>query len=113
MRPFPTWKNRSMPQDDFLGLPPELLERLHLVPELPLNYLKRTSELDALKKLVLAGKDSSVVIAGKSQPVTSRIGLYGMGGIGKSVLAAAVVRERDLLEHFPDGHPLVELRATA
>ena len=92
-----------MPQDDFFELPPELLERLHLVPELPLNYLKRTSELDALKKLVLAGKDSSVVIAGKSQPVTSRIGIHGMGGIGKSVLAAAVVREREVLEHFREG----------
>ncbi|MBI4752508.1 MAG: hypothetical protein HY774_28790, partial [Acidobacteria bacterium] len=92
-----------MPQDQPSEIPQNLLERLHLVPDRPLNYLPRPTELEALKKLILAEQNSSVVIAGKTQSAHSRIGVHGMGGIGKSVLAAMVVRELEVLEAFPDG----------
>ena len=92
-----------MPQDQPSEIPQNVLERLHLVPDRPLNYLPRPAELEALKKLVLAEQNSSVVIAGKAQPASPRIGVHGMGGIGKSVLAVAVVREPEVLEAFPDG----------
>ena len=92
-----------MPQDQPSEIPQNLLERLHFVPDRPLNYLPRPVELETLKELILAEQNSSVVIAGKKQVGHSRISLHGMGGIGKSVLAAAVVCELEILERFPDG----------
>jgi NB-ARC domain/WD domain, G-beta repeat len=41
----------------------------------------------------------AVGLAGTSTPV----GLYGQGGIGKTVLAAAVARDDRIRRHFPDG----------
>ena len=32
-----------------------------------------------------------------------KIGLQGVGGIGKSVLAAALARDREVCQAFPDG----------
>lgn len=67
------------------------------VPELPLNYFERGSELDRLRSMLLdAGDDVGVASSGV-------IGIHGAGGIGKSVLAAALVRDRTVRSAFPDG----------
>ncbi|MBI4752725.1 MAG: hypothetical protein HY774_29905 [Acidobacteria bacterium] len=79
-----------MSQDQPSELPQNLLERLHFVPDPPLKYLPRIVELEALKKMLLSSQTSSIAIS-------------GMGGIGKSILAAMIVRESEVLEAFPGG----------
>ena len=68
------------------------------VPELPPNFLVRW-ELQSLKAQVLSNVQQSVVLTG----TTKRIGVQGMGGIGKSVLVAALARELEVQQAFPDG----------
>jgi WD40 repeat protein len=76
----------------------ERLGRLWQVPELPPNFLPRL-ELQSLKAQVLSEVQQPIVMTGSAQ----RIGVQGMGGIGKSVLAAALAREPEVQQAFPDG----------
>jgi hypothetical protein len=68
------------------------------VPELPPHFLPRPEDLDRIKDLILSKADEPVVVTG-----ASKVGLQGMGGIGKSVMAAAVARDKDTQHAFPDG----------
>jgi ABC-type glutathione transport system ATPase component len=68
------------------------------VPDLPPHYLPREGVLGALKQRLLLG-DTSVAITGQGQA----LGIQGMGGIGKSVLAAAVARDLEVRQAFPEG----------
>jgi WD40 repeat protein len=79
-------------------LPPPL-GKLIAVPSLPAHYLARAERLHALRDALRADLDRPVVIGGAS----ARVGVHGMGGIGKSVLAAALARDRKIREAFPDG----------
>ena len=68
------------------------------MPTLPDNYLQR--DLSPLRQAVLG--DGSVAVTGK--PVQGQnVSIQGMGGIGKSVLAAALVRDQTVLQAYPDG----------
>jgi WD40 repeat protein len=69
------------------------------VPRLPAHFLARPDRLDPLVAALRADLDRPVVLSG----ATARVGLHGMGGIGKSVLAASVARDRRIREAFPDG----------
>ena len=71
---------------------------LHGVPDLPAHWLPREAELAALKAKLLGG-DRSVAITGHGQAV----GIEGMGGIGKSVLAAALAHDKEVRQGFADG----------
>ncbi|MEM7067082.1 MAG: NB-ARC domain-containing protein, partial [Cyanobacteria bacterium P01_B01_bin.77] len=63
-------------------------------PPLPRHYVQRPSHFDAVKALLL----------NESTPGTLVISaIYGMGGIGKSVLAAALVHDSEIQMRFPDG----------
>ncbi|HYP99129.1 MAG TPA: NB-ARC domain-containing protein [Polyangiaceae bacterium] len=66
---------------------------LHGVPDLPRLYLARPAELSTLKRALLEGLDAALGI----------VGIQGLGGIGKSVLAAALARDEDVRRAFPDG----------
>jgi hypothetical protein len=68
------------------------------VPPLPPGYVAR-AELDRLRTAVLAGDDGAVGIAGGARA----LGLQGQGGIGKTVLACALARDREVRRRFPDG----------
>jgi WD40 repeat protein len=68
------------------------------VPELPPHFLPRPVQLRSLKEAVLDRVRNAVALTG-----TARLGLHGMGGIGKSVLAAALTREPQVRRAFPDG----------
>jgi hypothetical protein len=68
------------------------------VPDLPPHYLPREADLAGLKQKLLAG-GANVGITGQS----SAVGLQGMGGIGKSVLATALARDSEVRQAFPDG----------
>ena len=76
----------------------ERLGRLWNVPELPPNFLARW-ELQSLKTQVLSDVQQPIGITSATQ----RIGVQGMGGIGKSVLAAALAREPEVQQAFPNG----------
>ena len=72
---------------------------LYGVPDLPPGYVAR-DELAGLITAVVAGDGPGAV--GVTGTVTA-VGVHGQGGIGKSVLAAAVARNKDIRARFPDG----------
>ena len=67
------------------------------VPALPTAYLPRRGDLDALRARVAV--TAGVGVVGRRQ----RTGLHGRGGIGKSVLAAALCFDPEVRSWFPDG----------
>jgi hypothetical protein len=68
------------------------------VPNLPTHFLPRLGELQTLKDAVLAGITKPVALTG-----AGKFGLQGMGGIGKSVLAAGLAHDSEVRQAFPDG----------
>lgn len=72
--------------------------KLHGVPDLPPHYIHRQADLDGMKQKLLAG-GANVGNTGQS----SAVGVQGMGGIGKSVLAAALARDSKVRQTFCDG----------
>jgi Flp pilus assembly protein TadD len=81
------------------GTPPALGKLSSHVPDPPLNFLPRLDALKEVKKLVLDCTNQLVAVTG----TTPRIGVQGMGGIGKSVLAAMLARDEEVRHSFPDG----------
>ncbi len=78
---------------------PPPLGALHAVPSLPPHFLERPEALRRLRDAVTAALEQRIVITG----VASRVGVQGMGGIGKSVLAAALARNTRVRFLFPGG----------
>src|SRR5271165_6531873 len=74
------------------------LGRLVNVPNLPPHFLPRPGDLQALKDAVLAGLTKPLALTG-----TGIMGVQGMGGIGKTVLATALARDSEVRQAFPDG----------
>ena len=68
------------------------------VPPLPASYVAR-EEVAGLRDALLAAGDGAMGITGNAQA----LGLHGQGGIGKTVLAAALARDDAVRRHFPDG----------
>ncbi|MFG6105395.1 NB-ARC domain-containing protein [Leptothoe sp. EHU-05/26/07-4] len=61
---------------------------------MPRHYVQRPEHFEAIKAMLLD----------ESTPGTLVISaIYGMGGIGKSVLAAALVQNGEIQQQFPDG----------
>jgi hypothetical protein len=77
---------------------PRSMGKLHGVPDLPPHYLPCEADLAGLKQKVLSA-DASIAITGKGRAV----GVQGMGGIGKTVLAAALAHDSEVRQAFPDG----------
>jgi hypothetical protein len=73
---------------------------LHGVPGQRPNYLRRQEYLDQLKQAVLGGAEQAVGITGSTG---GKIGLHGMGGIGKTALAIDLVNDQEVRRTFPDG----------
>ena len=75
------------------------LGALYAVPSLPPHFLGRP-------ELMCRVRDALLVDLQKPQVITSadaRVGMQGMGGIGKSVLAAALARTLQVRQSYPDG----------
>ncbi len=69
---------------------------VHGVPLPPRAFVAR-EELAGLRAAVLGAADGVVGVTGAA------LGLHGQGGIGKTVLAAALARDEAVRRHFPDG----------
>lgn len=68
------------------------LGRVFWAPDPPAGYVQRP-ELQEKLKATLLGTSATTAVSG----------LQGMGGIGKTVLASALVRDADIQRAFPDG----------
>ena len=69
---------------------------LYDVPPPPRAAVPR-DELEGLRAAVLGGGDGAVGVTGAA------LGIHGQGGIGKTVLAAALARDVEVRRCFPDG----------
>ncbi len=82
------------------------LERANLdsgvlpVPNLPPHFLPRPEDLAPLKAALTEGGTEKLGVTGSARQL---LGVQGMGGIGKTVLAAAACHEADLRAAFADG----------
>jgi WD40 repeat protein len=73
--------------------------RLIGVPTLPTHYRAHPERLKVLKSDLLADLQRPVVVTGAA----ARVGVQGMGGIGKTVLAISLARDLETRRAFPDG----------
>lgn len=69
------------------------------VPALPPHFLPRQDDLDELRSLVIEDVDKPTLISAEKRTTA----VEGMGGIGKSVLAASFAYDRKVRFAFPDG----------
>lgn len=69
------------------------------VPSLPPNFQPRHDLFLALKKAVLLRADEAVAVTG----VRDRVGVQGMGGIGKTVIVSALAHDADIAKAYPQG----------
>jgi len=67
----------------------EAMGKLYGVPDLPPHYLPRAEDNAGLKQKLLAG-DGNAGITGQS---SAAVGVQGMGGIGKTMLASALAHD--------------------
>jgi WD40 repeat protein len=94
-----------------LGERPPQLGKLIGVPGLPAHYLSRADRLVPLRDAVRSGLDSAAPFGGAAvrhqfhgiAGTAKRVGMHGMGGIGKSVLANLLAHDRKIREAFSDG----------
>ena len=78
--------------------PPAGPGRLWNIPSRPPHFLPRPDKLETLRSLLLAMRGGTVAITG-----VVRVGLFGMGGIGKSVLAAWLAEDDQVRRTFVHG----------
>jgi tetratricopeptide (TPR) repeat protein len=82
-----------------LGRPVPPLGKLFAVPELPRVFLDRPELIRQLKDALMIDLQKPVVVTGAA----SRVGVQGMAGIGKSLLAVAIARDPEIRRAYPDG----------
>ena len=81
-----------------------VIAELHGVPGQRPNYLRRDDYFEPLKQAVLSTTHQAIGITGAVPAAEiTRIGLHGMGGIGKTVLAIDLVNTEEIRRAFPDG----------
>ncbi|MEB3220258.1 MAG: NB-ARC domain-containing protein [Nostocales cyanobacterium 94392] len=69
------------------------------VPQLPLKFLSRPDEINSLKTLILSDSNQRLGVIGAFRAT----GVQGMGGIGKSVVIAELVRDEEVRRRFCNG----------
>jgi hypothetical protein len=79
------------------------LGALLAVPSLPPHFIARPELMRRVRDALLVDLQTAHVITSADTSAESHVGMQGMGGIGKSVLAAALARNRRIREAYPDG----------
>ncbi len=82
-------------------LPHEKVNRNRIIsnlPQLPPCYVERAEHLDALRQLLLSRESQTVGVTG-----APLLGIQGRGGLGKTVVAAAIAHDLQINERFRDG----------
>ena len=74
--------------------------RLSNVPPRPTRFVPRPEYMKPLKAKLLGKSDKAVAVTATG---SKKVGVQGMGGIGKTVLAAGAVRDKDVRRAYPDG----------
>jgi len=82
-----------------LNRPETPLGTLFAVPSLPPHFVARPDCLRKIKDDLLMDLQKPIILKG----ALARVGIHGMGGSGKSVVAAALTRDREIRRAFPDG----------
>jgi WD40 repeat protein len=93
LRPVPVLVNVARSAEPLVQPASGTLGALHGVPDLPRHYLERSTELESLRLALLEGSSIALGI----------VGIRGLGGIGKSVLATALAQDAEVRRAFPDG----------
>lgn len=83
----------------YLRQPNPKLGALFAVPSLPPHFLMRPELMRRVRAALLVDLQTSQIITSAD----ARVGVQGMGGIGKSVLAAALAHNREVRQSYPDG----------
>jgi hypothetical protein len=71
-----------------------IFRRVFQAPELPTHFVERQEPFEAVKATLVSESAPNTLVVSAIQ---------GLGGIGKSVLAAAIARDPEIKERFPDG----------
>ncbi|WP_441290222.1 KGGVGR-motif variant AAA ATPase [Sorangium sp. KYC3313] len=118
-RALPAWMRES-PTWDLAGRSEALLRQLmdlspvqrvpSMAPRLPPRYVERPEELRRIKEKLLISADGS---GAGSPDMPPSVALWGPAGTGKTILAAAVCHDDDVIDHFSDGIVWVPLGAKA
>ncbi len=82
-----------------LSTPVPPFGELFSVPNKPANFISRNVDIQKIKEIIMADVFNPGVITSVSKSTA----IQGMGGIGKSVLAAAVCQDCDVMRLFSDG----------
>ncbi|MEO8589773.1 MAG: NB-ARC domain-containing protein [Flavobacteriales bacterium] len=82
-----------------LQSPPPPLGALHGLPNLPPHHIPRGTLMEEVSDQLLVDLQRPVVVTG----VAAIVGVHGMGGVGKSVLAVTIAQDKVIRRSFPDG----------
>ena len=74
----------------------------------PTHFVARPNDIAALRQLLVQGTELALGVTSSAPG----LGLHGMGGMGKSVLAQALCHDDALRRAFPDGIAWVALGQT-
>jgi hypothetical protein len=66
-----------------------------MAPDLPIGFVQRPKQFEALRALLLVGE--------RKDPVAITTALTGAGGFGKTTLAAALCHDEEIIQAFDDG----------
>lgn len=80
-----------------LSQPTLKLGALFAVPPLPVHFLARLGVLGRMRNALVADLPGGITTPG------AHVGVHGMSGVGKSVLAAALAKDRGVRQSYPDG----------
>lgn len=79
--------------DIIVQLPGAPVETPYQSPPLPGHFVFRPEVAERLKRALMCSTEDALVVSA----------VHGLGGIGKSTLSAALVRDPDVQRHFKDG----------
>jgi len=74
---------------------PQITRLPFMAPDLPIGFVQRPKQFEALRALLLKGE--------RKDPVAITTALTGAGGFGKTTLAAALCHDEEIIQAFDDG----------